>query len=257
MSSDAKTVILSTLRATGGPIAAKVLLESLGWALAPSNEPKSEALTPLQRLRNVMADLEYLDQVQRIGDTWQALDRWGKQIPKAKTVRIVATCRPCRTNFPCRPSAPTERPDDAARRKAREEAAAAKERAGKRVRGSHVFPEVMAENKESVIRILLEGGSIPAAAKHVKFSESTIRSWMSRDQQFRDRVKQIFKDAPRRPGAASSMTPEIERIVREKLAAGWGFTAISYLLKVSPSLARGYVQQVKNQTGSNTSSIRA
>lgn len=253
MSSDAKTVILSTLRATGGPIAAKVLLESLGWALAPSNEPKSEALTPLQRLRNVMADLEYLDQVQRIGDTWQALDRWGKPIPKAKTVRIVATC----TSMPSEFAMSTERPDDAARRKAREDVAAAKEQASRRVRGSHVFPEVMAENKESVIRILLEGGTIPAAAKAIKFSESTIRSWMVRDISFRDRVRAILKDAPRKPGTVSSMTPEIERVVREKVAAGWGFTAISYLLKVSPSLARGYVQQVKNQTGSNTSSIRA
>lgn len=253
MSSDAKTVILSTLRATGGAIAAKFLLERLGWALAPSNEPRGEALTPLQRLRNVMEDLEYLDQVKRIGDTWQALDRWGKPIPKARTVRIVATC----TSMPSELAMSTERPDDAARRKAREDAAASKEKASRRVRGSHAFPEVMAENKESVIRILLDGGAIPAAAKAVNVSEWTVRYWMTRDHQFRDRVKQILRDAPRKPGKPSSMSPEVESVVREKVAAGWGFTAISYLLKVSPSKARGYVQQVKTQTGSNTSSIRA
>lgn len=246
MSSNARTVVLAYLRAVGGFLPGKALLERLGWALAPSNEPKAEALTPIQRLRDLMGDLEFLKQVRRERsedgkslDSWQALDRWERPIEKVRTIRIKATA----TVMPSEFTMSTERPEAAAKRKAREEAAAEKERSSRRTK--KIPPEKLREHKAFVLKRLEEGESIVGTSRELGFAESTIRAWMERDASFLHRVKKILAEAPRATGKASSMTPEQAETIRQKRAAGWGNKAIADLLGIKVSRARGYIEQVE------------
>lgn len=245
------TVVLAHLRAVGGAVAATPLLEHIGWAIAPSNEPKSEALTPLQRLRNLMGDLAYLDQVREVRkDCWQALDRWGKPIEKVPTVRIVAQGGdPSKTELERLGCIP-ERPEDRAKREVRESKAAAKERSSRhRPRGrGQLSAEDREERKEQVLRDLRTGDSIVTCAKKAGVTEASVRAWMDRDTKFREQVKAILAAEPRKTGKASSLTPEDAQRIRSKLAAGWGNTAIAALLNISVSRARGYIEQVKRTT---------
>lgn len=193
-----------------------------------------------------MGDLAYLDQVREVRkDCWQALDRWGKPIAKLPTVRIVAQGGdPSKTELErigCIP----ERPADRAKREEREAVAAAKEKAGRRPKRGQLSTEDREQRKAGVIRDLTAGDSIVACAKKAGVAEASVRSWMDRDPAFRAQVKAILAAAPRRTGKASSLTPEDAQTIREKLAAGWGNVAIAALLKISVSLARCYIGQVK------------
>lgn len=251
------TVVLAHLRAVGGPVAATPLLEHVGWALAPSNAPKTEALTPIQRLRTLMADLAYLDQVREVSrDYWQALDRWGKPIERVRTVSIKACgIAPPDPLLDGVVLPPRESPDVVARREAamaaREAKAAQRERSSRRPRGVQLDPEDRERRKLGFLASLRSGMTILASARSVGVGESAARAWMDKDAGFKAEVKGILAAAPRKTGKASSMTPDVEATIKEKLAAGWGPGAIGALLRVQLSRVRCYIDQIRRKAGSS------
>lgn len=248
------TVILAHLRAVGGPVAATPLLEHVGWAMPPSNVPKAEALTPIQKLRNLMADLAYIDQVQEVRrDCWQALDRWGKPIPKVATVSIKAagiapSDDPLLDGLKVKQARSAEEESRRESEQAKREAKALeRERSSRRRRGVQLDAEDREQRKADFLVSLRSGMSVPASSKSVGVGESAARAWMDKDAGFKVEVKAILAAAPRKTGKASSMTPEVEATIKEKLAAGWGPVAIGALLGVQLSRVRGYIDQIRRK----------
>lgn len=244
--STSDTVILATMRAIGGAIQASVLLDRLGWALPPSNEPKQEK--PVDKLRKAMAYLEECGLVRACSSTsWQALDRWGKPIAKLPTIRIEASrgATPKENPLKALGLAPEDTKEKA--REAREAKAKANERAGRRRRGVQLQPEDRVLRKEEFLNHLRSGLAIPASAKAVRVGASSARSWMGRDPAFKQAVQAILKDNPRKPGKESSMTPDIEATIKEKLAAGWGPVAIGSLIGAPLPRTRCYIDQIRRK----------
>ncbi len=245
------TVILAHLRAVGGPVAATPLLEHVGWAMPPSNVPKAEALTPIQKLRNLMADLAYLDQVQEVRrDCWQALDRWGKPIERVRTVSIKACgIAPPDPLLDGVVLPPRESPDVVARREAamaaREAKAAQRERSSRRPRGVQLDPEDRERRKLGFLASLRSGMTILASARSVGVGESAARAWMDKDPGFRTEAKAILAAEPRKTGKGSSLTRNAAATIRKCLFAGDGPTEIARLLDVPLSRCRGWIEQVR------------
>lgn len=237
--SNPATVILTVLRATGGVVPASVLIDAVGWHVAPSNDSKrnpdldqgKKPPTIRERLDAEMSYLESLTLCRKVGDGWQGLDRWEKPIPARQKVSSVQVVKPRKKPKPTKP--------------ARIEPAPRAPRPARVRKPNPISPET-ARAMQEALGHLRDGMTRQQAGAAVGRNLTTVRDWMQRSPEYAEQVRQAeVIGLPKRRWLPDHLHfPILERIQR-----GEGPNRIGREMAIDQTTIRGWIKRVKEREG--------